>query len=519
VAMGLLDCGYEKGDRLAVWMHSNSEWLILQLATSTIGVILVNLNPAYTAPEVRHALQDVACKGLVLSRRDDDADAVVARGRTTHYATLHDAIPELRAVAEGRDVPLTTVPSLEHVFVIQKEDQRAALRKAGSIIKDFDHLREAGAAVPHARLVDAESRTTCTEPSGIQFSSGTTGRPKASVLTHHNVLNNGYFVGRNLGVTEHDTFCIPVPLFHCFGMVLGNLAALSNGSSIVYPSAKFDAVAVLDAVEKYRCTVLHGVPTMFIRLGAEQVRKVRDVGSLRTGIMAGSVCPIEVLRRVRDELVPEIVVNYGQTETSPVSFATRIGIEAEKQVTTVGTIMPHTEAKVVREDGTTADVGESGELYVRGYLVMKGYWNDPEKTRSTITPDGWLKSGDLVSIDREGYARVVGRAKDVIIKGGENIFPTQIEDTLHAHPAVEDVSVVSVPSTEFGEEVCAWVMVKKGQELSEEDVRDAVRQKLAYYNVPKYVILNEEFPVTVNGKHQKNIMRERSPVLLGLTNK
>eukprot|EP01137_Pigoraptor_chileana_P006710 Opistho-2@51328 len=503
LASGLARMGYTRGDRLGVWLPNTHEYVLCQLACAKLGVVLVTVNPAYRAPELEHALNLVGCKGLVLKPRI----------KTSDYASiLSTLIPNLDSL-RATHLAAARVPSLRHVFVTGSETV------AGTIA--FDSVL-AGSVDP--ALAASGARLSPSDVLNVQFTSGTTGLPKGAALTHSNILNNGYMTGQRMGLRAGDAVCIPVPLYHCLGLVLGNLAAMTNASTMVYPSEIFDAAAVLSALKKERCTAVLGVPTMFHALVAHPSFVRRGYPSLRTGIMAGSACPADLMARVIEEMgASELTICYGMTETSPVSFQTQPTDNRALRCETVGTIHPHVECKIVdRATGATVRRGEVGELYTRGYGVMRGYWNMPEQTAESIV-DGWMRTGDLASIDdtEAGHCRIVGRSKDMIIRGGENIFPREIETVLARHGRVRDVAVVGVPDEKYGEQVCAWVHMDgvEGDEphvlaAAREDVSRFCKEQMAHYKVPRYIVINEPFPMTVTGKVQKFKMRDRSVELL-----
>ena len=492
VARGLLACGLQRGERVGIWAPNCAEWLLTMFATARAGLILVNINPAYRTTELEFALRQVGCRMLIFA----------PAFKTSNYmGMLNQLIPQLAESRAGA-LDVARFPDLRALVRI------GADRASGCLA--FEDL------VPMGCEIDAEAlpeRTRELDPDqlyNIQFTSGTTGRPKGATLTHFNLVNNGYFVGECMRLTADDRLCIPVPLYHCFGMVLGVLAAMTHGAASVFPGEAFDPLTVLDAVMRERCTALHGVPTMFIaELGHERFKEF-DLGSLRTGIMAGAPCPIAVMRRVLEEMhMPEVTICYGMTETSPVSFQTLTDDPVEKRVTTVGRIHPHVQVKIIDEDGKVTPRGVPGELLTRGYSVMRGYWNEPERTREALDEGGWMHTGDLGVLDDEGYCNIVGRVKDMIIRGGENIYPREIEEFLYRHPAVLDVAVVGVPDAKYGEAVCACIRIREGAALSVEDVLAFCREQIAHYKVPHYVRFVESFPLTVTGKVQKYLIREQ----------
>ncbi|WP_114240360.1 AMP-binding protein [Dyella sp. C9] len=492
VAAGLLALGLQPGDRIGIWAPNRAEWVVLQFAAPKAGLILVNINPAYRLHELEYALNKVACRALVLPRRF----------KSSHYLDmLAELAPELASCAPGR-LAATRLPALREVILLADEP--------ASGTRTWQALAERGDAQAIDHLHEVEAQLGFDDPVNIQFTSGTTGSPKGATLTHHNIINNGFFIGEAMRLTEQDRLCIPVPFYHCFGMVLGNLACVTHGACMVIPGEGFDAIATLEAVQEERCTGLHGVPTMFIaELEHPEFRRF-DLSSLRTGIMAGSPCPIEVMRRVVGEMhMGEVTIAYGMTETSPVSFQTTLDDPLERRVDSVGRIHPHLEVKLVDEQGRIVPRGTPGELCTRGYSVMLGYWDDDARTREAIDSARWMHTGDLAVIDDDGYCTIVGRLKDMIIRGGENVYPREIEEFLYTHPKVQDVQVFGVPDPKFGEQVCAWVQLREGCTASEAEIQDYCRHHLAYFKVPHYVRFVDAFPMTVTGKVQKYLMRER----------
>ncbi|OWW19271.1 AMP-binding protein [Noviherbaspirillum denitrificans] len=492
LASALLETGLRPGDRIGIWSHNNAQWLLTQIATAKAGLILVNINPAYRLAELEYALNKVGCKSLI----------TMTTFKTSNYIEMVQAIaPELASSKPGA-LNAAKVPALKTVIQLGDDHVAGMLR--------FADLMAMGNP-EDARLPDIAKKLDNTDPINIQFTSGTTGFPKGATLTHRNVLNNGFFIGEAMRLTPQDRLCIPVPLYHCFGMVLGNLACLTHGSTIVYPNEAFDPLSVLQAVQQERCTGLHGVPTMFIAELDHPRFKEFDLSTLRTGIMAGSPCPIEVMKRVVSDMnMREVTIAYGMTETSPVSCQSTVDTPLEKRVSTVGLTQPHLEVKIVNPDtGETVPVGTSGELCTRGYSVMHGYWEDPQKTAEAIDAEGWMHTGDLAVMDAEGYVNISGRIKDMVIRGGENIYPREIEEFLYRHPAVQDVQVVGVPDKKYGEELCAWIILRAGAELDEDGVREFCRGQIAHYKVPRYIRFVTAFPMTVTGKVQKFRMREQ----------
>jgi fatty-acyl-CoA synthase len=483
LALGLLDAGLVKGDRVGIWSPNQASWTFVQYATAKIGVVLVNINPAYRTHELEFVLNQAGARMLVAA----------AAFKTSDYAAM---IEQVRP----------NCPALERVVLLDSPE--------------WDALATASAGGDRAELAAARANLSPDDPINIQYTSGTTGFPKGATLSHHNILNNGYFVGELCGYTEEDRICIPVPFYHCFGMVMGNLAATSHGAAMIIPAPAFDPKQTLAAVAAERCTSLYGVPTMFIAELAEENFESYDLSSLRTGIMAGSPCPVEVMKQVVSRMgMTEVQICYGMTETSPVSTQTRADDSLERRVSTVGRVLPHVEVKIIDpETGLTVPRGTPGELCTRGYSVMLGYWAEPEKTAEAIDAARWMHTGDLGIMDSDGYLNITGRIKDMVIRGGENIYPREIEEFLYTHPDVLDAQVVGVPDERYGEELCAWIRVRPGAEpLTSETVREFAAGKLARYKIPRYVQIVDEFPMTVTGKVRKVEMRERSIESLDLT--
>jgi fatty-acyl-CoA synthase len=500
VARGLLRLGIQKEDRIGIWATNCAEWVVAQFATAKIGAILVNINPANRAFELEYVLRQSECGTLLLIQGFRDADYVsIVRG----------LCPEL-AIAKPGELHSGGLPQLHHVVFIGDGKQPGMF--------SWDELREMGGGVPEAELRRREAALGFDDPINIQYTSGTTGFPKGATLSHHNLVNNALLVAEAMQLTSRDRLCIPVPFYHCFGMVLGNLASIVSGATIVIPAAFFDPLATLEAVEAERCTALHGVPTMFIAELDHPEFSRFDLRSLRTGIMAGSPCPIEVMKRVVELMhLKEMTIAYGLTESSPVITQTRVDDPLELRVTTVGKPLPHTEVKIV--DVLTGEIvprGTPGELCARGYMVMKGYYKNAEATEKAIDRDGWLHSGDLATMDAHGYCKITGRAKDVIIRGGENIYPREIEEFLYTCPGIRDVQVIGVADPKYGEQVVAWVRLDPNARLSPEDIRKFCEGKIAAYKIPKCVKIVDSFPMTITGKIQKFKMREVSTKELGL---
>ncbi len=482
VARGLLAMGFVKGDRIGVWAPNVAEWVLAQFATARLGIIQVNINPAYRTHEVQYALAQSGCRGLI----------AVTEFKTSNYRGMID---EVRG----------ELPDLEHVIYIADPT--------------WDALMSLADQKTSADVEAVEVTLTPDEPINIQYTSGTTGFPKGATLSHRSILNNGYNVAEACDHTEHDRVCVPVPFYHCFGMVMGTLGCTTHGSTIVVPAPSFEAVATLEAVEAERCTSLYGVPTMFIAQLGEPSFDDYDLSSLRTGIMAGSPCPIEVMRQTIDKMhMSEVTIAYGMTETSPVSTQTATDDPIDKKVGTVGRVQPNIEVKVVDpETGETVPRGTSGEFCTKGYSVMIGYWNDPAKTGEAIDAEGWMHTGDLAVMDDDGYLNIVGRIKDLIIRGGENVYPREVEEFLYAHPNIRDVQVVGVPDRKYGEEIMAWIQTEDGSDMTLDQVKEYCKGKIAHYKVPRYVMTTTEFPMTVTGKIQKFKLRDDAITQLDLS--
>jgi len=497
-AAGLLALGLAPGDRVGIWSLNCAEWVLTQFATARAGLILVNINPAYRAFELEYALTKVGCRALVTADRFKSSD---------YLSMLNALLPELAASRPGA-LAAARVPHLKAVI---------GIGEAASGVIPFAEVAAGGGAQERARIGEIGARLQFDEAVNIQFTSGTTGSPKGATLTHHNILNNGFFIGEAMRLKPDDRLCIPVPLYHCFGMVLGVLAASTHGAAMVFPGRGFDALATLETVAEERCTGLHGVPTMFIAEMEHPEFASFDLSSLRTGIMAGSPCPIAVMRRAIETMhLSAITIAYGMTETSPVSFQTAVDDPVEKRVSTVGRIHPHVEVKIIDAAGRIVPRGTPGELCTRGYSVMLGYWDDPQRTGEAIDQARWMHTGDLATIDAAGYCNIVGRIKDMVIRGGENIYPREVEEFLYRHPKIEDVQVFGVPDAKFGEELCAWVRLRAGQTMTEEELRDFCRDQIAHYKIPRHVRFVDSFPMTVTGKVQKFVMRERMSRELGV---
>jgi fatty-acyl-CoA synthase len=492
LASGLLALGLKAGDRVGIWSPNRVEWLLTQFATARMGAVLVNINPAYRLAELEYALNKVGCKAIVAAEQFKSSK---------YLEMLQTLAPEL-AGAEPNALHAARLPELRAVI-------RMGAAVTPGMLNFEDVMAKGRAAVDTANLDALEAKLAPDDAINIQFTSGTTGNPKGATLTHRNIVNNARYIAMAMRLTEEDSLCIPVPLYHCFGMVLAVLACVSTGAAMIFPGEAFDPAATLAAVHEERCTALHGVPTMFIaELDHPDFAKY-DLSRLRTGIMAGSPCPIETMKRVVSTMhLAEITIAYGMTETSPVSFQSSTTDPLDKRTTTVGRIQPHLEVKIVDPLGEIVPVGETGELCTRGYSVMKGYWGEDEKTREAII-DGWMHTGDLATIDAEGYCNIVGRLKDMVIRGGENVYPREIEEFLFRHPKIQSVQVFGVPDEKYGEEVCAWIVVRPGEQASEEDIRAFCQGQIAHYKIPRYIRFVDELPMTVTGKAQKFVMRAR----------
>ena len=478
LAAGLLHLGLAPGDRVGIWAPNRYEWIVTQFASAKAGLILVTINPAYRTSELEYALNKVGCKALVLA----------PSFKTSDYAAMLDQIrskvPQLRAAILTDDAP-----------------------RAGFL--RYADVASSGTAADLARVRELRTQLQPEDAINIQFTSGTTGLPKGATLSHHNIVNNGYFVARRMSFTENDRLCIPVPLYHCFGMVMGVLGCATHGAAMVFPGEAFEPKSVLEACEAERCTALFGVPTMFIAELEHPEFKRYDLRTLRTGVMAGAPCPVEVMKRVISDMhMKEVTIAYGMTETSPVSFQSGRDDTIEQRVATVGAILPHLEVKIVDPEGRVTPRGERGELLTRGYSVMHGYWDDEDKTRQAIDPQGWMHTGDLATLDAIGYCNIVGRVKDLIIRGGENISPREIEEFLYRHPKIQDVQVFGIPDRRYGEVVCAWIKLKAGERSDAEAIRTFCKEQIAHFKVPTHIRFVQEFPMTVTGKIQKFLMRQ-----------
>ena len=493
-ARGLMALGIKKGDRIGIWAPNWTEWVVAQFATPKIGAILVNINPAYRTHELEYALNQSGCSSLIIA----------PPFKTSHYAELlSNLCPELDSCEPGK-LHAERVPELRTVIAFG--DQNVP----GSYHWD-DVVAKAG-TVSVDELAARQAEQNFDDPINIQYTSGTTGFPKGATLSHHSILNNSFFVGERMDLTDEDRICIPVPFYHTFGMVMGNLTAVTHGATMVIPAEVFDPELTLETVEAERCTALYGVPTMFIAELNHPRFTEFDVSSLRTGIMAGSPCPIEVMRQVMSKMhMEEVTICYGMTETSPVSFQSRTDDSIEKRVATVGPVHPHVECKIINPDtGEVVPRGETGELLSRGYIVMLGYWNNPESTAEAIDDGRWMHTGDLAVMDEDGYVNIVGRVKDMIIRGGENVYPREIEEFLYQHPAIQDVQVIGVPDERYGEQLLASIILKPGETATEEELRDFCDDQIAYFKIPHYWQFVDSYPMTITGKVQKYLMREQA---------
>ena len=498
-ASGLMSLGLKQGDRVGIWSPNRVEWLVTQFATARIGLILVNINPAYRLAELEYAINKVGCKALIAAESF----------KTSRYLDMLNTLaPELAESSPGQ-LHSEKLPTL-----------RTVIRMGSSVtpgMMNYSDVVTLGADANLDALREITDGLDCFDAINIQFTSGTTGNPKGATLTHHNIVNNGRYIAMAMRFSEHDSLCIPVPFYHCFGMVLAVLACVSTGATMVFPGEAFDPKATMAAVSEERCTALHGVPTMFIAQLDHPDFDIYRFDTLRTGIMAGSPCPIETMKRVISQMhMREVTIAYGMTETSPVSFQTTTTDPLEKRVTTVGRVQPHLEVKLVDAAGEIVPVGEKGELCTKGYSVMQGYWDDEPRTREAIR-DGWMHTGDLATIDEDGYCNIVGRVKDMLIRGGENIYPREIEEFLFRHPKVQAVQVFGVPDAKYGEEVCAWIILKPGQSATEDDIRAFCHDQIAHYKIPRYIRFVTEMPMTITGKVQKFVMREQMVESLGLS--
>ncbi|WP_417211952.1 AMP-binding protein [Acinetobacter venetianus] len=499
-ACSLLKLGLKKGDRLAIWSPNCVEWTVTQFAAFKAGIVLVNLNPAYKSHELEYVLNKVSCKGLIIA----------SQFKTTNYQELLTRIAPEISFCTDKIIHTERLPFLKFVIKID-EQQHTGIHR-------FSDLVTPPTADQLDQLDLASQQLQFDETINIQFTSGTTGNPKGTMLTHHNILNNGYFVGEGIRLTSKDKVCISVPLFHCFGMVMGNLACITHGATMVYPSAVFNPLDTLKTIHEERCTAAYGVPTMFIATLEHEQFNEFDLSSLRTGIMAGSPCPREIMQRVIERMhMSEITICYGMTETSPVSAQSSVNDTIDKRVSTVGRVHPHVEVKIVDLEGHIVPTGTLGELCVRGYSVMAGYWGEEEKTREVIDAAGWMHTGDIAEMDAEGFVKIKGRIKDVVIRGGENLFPKEIEDFLYTHPDISDVQVIGLPDLRYGEELCACIILHEHHQSDEESIRSFCKDHISHNKVPRYVKFFSEFPMTASGKAQKFKLQEIMRAELNLT--
>lgn len=491
LATGLLKLGIKKGDRVGIWGPNSYEWTLVQFATAKIGAIMVCINPAYRLYELEYALNKVECRAIVTAERFKSSE---------YLKMLQELAPELDSSEPGRLMSVK-LPFLHSVIRMGQGYSEGMF--------NFDEVCDLGGDTEWQRLSELKCELQPDDAINIQFTSGTTGSPKGATLTHTNILNNGYLTGAGMQLTPADRLCIPVPLYHCFGMVLGNLACIAHGATMVYPGESFDPATTLQTVQDERCTALHGVPTMFVTELDHPRFSEFDLSSLRTGVMAGAPCPVEVMKRVINDMhMKHILIGYGQTEVSPINHLTLPDDPIEKRVETVGRAVPWLEIKLVDDKGCVVPIGGKGEVCTRGYSVMHGYWNDEEKTRETIDKANWLHSGDLGIMDEEGYVRIVGRIKDMVIRGGENIYPREVEEFLYTHPKISEVQVFGVPDPKMGEEVCAWVQLQDGENLTEEELKDFCKGQITHFKIPRYIRYVNEYPMTVTGKIQKFKMSE-----------
>ncbi|RXF02361.1 AMP-binding protein [Pseudoalteromonas sp. PS5] len=492
LAASLLAVGIQPGDRVGIWSPNNLEWSLVQFATAKIGAIMVCINPAYRPSELEYVLNNVECKMLVMAKSF----------KHSHYVDMiRELAPESYDCMFG-ELTSKRLPSLKQIVLIDEDSEPGFM--------NFSALLEMANDAYYIEASAIAANLNADQAINIQFTSGTTGNPKGATLTHRNILNNGLLVANAMKFTEQDKLCIPVPLYHCFGMVLGNLVCLSKGACAVFPNDSFDPLKTLQVVEQEQCTALHGVPTMFIAQLEHPNFSEFNLSSLRTGVMAGSTCPEKVMRQVQTQMhMTDVLIGYGQTECSPINNITEIDSPIDKRVQTVGRAMPHTEVKIIDELGHIAPIGTPGEVCARGYCVMQEYWQDPEKTAATIDADGWLHSGDLAVMDEQGFVSIVGRIKDMIIRGGENIYPREIEEVMYHHPDIQDAAVFGIQDDRYGEEVCAWVQLKPGHYISEDNIREFLKEKLAYFKIPKHIRLVDAYPMTVTGKLQKFKMRDQ----------
>ncbi len=497
VAAGLLALGVRRGNRVGIWAPNRVEWLLAQFGTARIGAVLVNINPAYRSSELAYALNKVRCRALIMARNHKGSD---------YLGVIKGLAPEIDRHGAAQELESRCLPHLKHLILLDDTQRPNPVPPQAMAFGAF--IAQAGPA-HRSRVAALNAALDPDDVINIQFTSGTTGAPKGATLSHFNIVNNARFTAKAMALGPADRLCIPVPLYHCFGMVLGVLACVASGATMVFPAEAFDAEATLAAVETYRCTALHGVPTMFVAMLAHPSRAKRDLSSLRTGIMAGAPCPIETMRALVAEMhMSQITIAYGMTETSPISFQSGVDDPLERRVATVGRIHPHVEVKIVDEQGRIVPVGRPGELCTRGYSVMRGYYEDAQRSAEAIDSAGWMHTGDLATIDAEGYCNIVGRVKDMLIRGGENIYPREIEAFIERHDKVMAVQVFGVPDPKYGEEVCAWIVLKAGESAGAEEIAAYCRGHIAHYKVPRHIRFVAEFPSTATGKAQKFAMRD-----------
>ncbi len=502
LAGGLLELGFAKGERIGVWSPNRYEWLLAQFATARLGIILVNINPAYRLFELEYALNKVGCKGLITARKFKTSD---------YTGMLQSLAPELASDTPG-NLNAVKLPHLKTIICMGDDIPAGMLA--------FDAIMESGKRVAAERLDVITATLDRNDPINIQFTSGTTGLPKGACLTHKNIVNNANFVTAAMEFSAADRLCIPVPFYHCFGMVMGTLGCVTKGAAMVVPGEGFEPVATLEAVSKEKCTALFGVPTMFVAELDLPDFASYDLSHLRTGIMAGAPCPVEVMNNVQALMnMKQVTIAYGMTETSPVSFQSNVDDPLEKRVSSVGRIHPHVEVRIIDEEGNTVGVGEQGELLTRGYSVMQSYWQDEEQTAGAIDADGWMHTGDLATLDEQGYCNITGRVKDMICRGGENIYPREVEEFLYTHASISQVQVFGIPDDKYGEITCAWIIPKGDVEVSEQEIIDFCKGQIAHFKVPAHVRFKQELPMTVTGKPQKFLMRDEMMAELGVVQK
>ena len=496
LASGLLAMGLQKGERIGIWSPNRYEWVLTQFASARVGLVMVNINPAYRLAEVEYALNKVGCKALILAKSFKTSD---------YLGMIRQLAPELESCEPGR-LNSVKLPTLKSIVVMDADPGPGAFA--------FEQVQNLGGPAQQLRLATIDSSLNPDDAINIQFTSGTTGAPKGATLSHYNIVNNARFVTDRIQLSASDRLCIPVPLYHCFGMVMGVLGAVSKGAAMVFAGEAFDPVVTLEALAQERCTAVYGVPTMFVAMLQEIASRRFDLSSLRTGIMAGAPCPIDVMEQVNSWMnMHELTICYGMTETSPVSFQSLVDDPIDKRCATVGRVHPHLEVKIVDGAGNIVPVGEQGELCTRGYSVMKGYWDDDQRTRESIV-DGWMHTGDLATFDAEGFCSIVGRVKDMIIRGGENIYPREIEEYLFRHPEISEAQVFGIPHAKYGEEVCAWVIAKPDANLTEEAIRQFCQGQIAHYKIPQHIRIVDEIPMTITGKPQKFVMRDKMVEML-----